>query len=393
MSDSQVTGISVRQQPREKKITKIVITGGPCAGKTTGMAWIAEAFEKKGYLVLFVPESATELINANITPKTCGSVEVFQNALMHLQKEKEMIFEETAQKMNADKILIVCDRGMMDSRAYMDEQPFLDILAQLDMDRMRARDEYDAVFHLVTAAKGARQFYTCENNSARFETAEEAVLVDDALIAAWTGHPHLRIIGNESGFEQKMEKLMAEISNVLQESAPLETKRKFLISHPDSDLLKSMPHARKIEIKQTFLESDGDEEKYLCQRGENGSCICTLTIKQPHGKAEWIETEKRISLREYQDLLRFTDPKRAPLIKERYCMSENGHYFEADLYPFSKDQAILEAEQNSLDENFEIPSCFNALKEVTEDPRFSDSRLALRNPCKELQETGKQTAA
>ena len=43
-------------------ISKIVITGGPCAGKTTGMSWIQNTFAQRGYTVLFVPETATELI-------------------------------------------------------------------------------------------------------------------------------------------------------------------------------------------------------------------------------------------------------------------------------------------------------------------------------------------
>ena len=44
-------------------ITKIVITGGPSAGKTTGLGRIRSAFGKLGYTVLFVPETATELIS------------------------------------------------------------------------------------------------------------------------------------------------------------------------------------------------------------------------------------------------------------------------------------------------------------------------------------------
>ena len=43
------------------KLTKIVITGGPSAGKTTAMSWVQNAFSKLGYTVLFVPETATEL--------------------------------------------------------------------------------------------------------------------------------------------------------------------------------------------------------------------------------------------------------------------------------------------------------------------------------------------
>ena len=53
-------------------ITKIVITGGPCAGKTTALSWIMNSFTEKGYVVLIVPETATELINGGVAPWTCS---------------------------------------------------------------------------------------------------------------------------------------------------------------------------------------------------------------------------------------------------------------------------------------------------------------------------------
>lgn len=34
------------------QITKIVITGGPCAGKSTAMSWVQNAFTELGYTVL-----------------------------------------------------------------------------------------------------------------------------------------------------------------------------------------------------------------------------------------------------------------------------------------------------------------------------------------------------
>ncbi|MCR4816974.1 MAG: ATP-binding protein, partial [Bacteroidales bacterium] len=40
-------------------ITKIVLTGGPCAGKTTALARIVEHFSGMGYQVYTVPEAAT----------------------------------------------------------------------------------------------------------------------------------------------------------------------------------------------------------------------------------------------------------------------------------------------------------------------------------------------
>jgi len=74
-------------------ISKIVITGGPCAGKTTGMSWIQNAFTARGYTALFVPETATELISGGVAPWTCASNGEFQKCQMRLQVENEKIFE------------------------------------------------------------------------------------------------------------------------------------------------------------------------------------------------------------------------------------------------------------------------------------------------------------
>ena len=65
--------LKIRMGERKMEMTKIVITGGPCAGKTTAMSWIQSNFTKLGYTVLFVPETATELISGGIAPWTCGS--------------------------------------------------------------------------------------------------------------------------------------------------------------------------------------------------------------------------------------------------------------------------------------------------------------------------------
>ena len=73
------------------QITKIVITGGPCAGKTTGMGKIQKEFAKLGYKVLFVPETATELITGGVAPWTCGSNLDYQKCQVRLQKEKESV--------------------------------------------------------------------------------------------------------------------------------------------------------------------------------------------------------------------------------------------------------------------------------------------------------------
>ena len=88
-----------------------------------------------------------------------------------------------------------------------------------------------------SAAKGAEAFYTIANNQARTETPEQARELDDKLIAAWTGHPYLRVIDNSSTFEDKMKRLLSEISAFLGEPEPIEIERKFLIRMPDLEQL------------------------------------------------------------------------------------------------------------------------------------------------------------
>lgn len=112
--------LRIREGEKNVDVKKIVITGGPSAGKTTAMSWIQNAFTQKGYVVLFVPETATELITGGVAPWTCGSNSDYQKCQMHLQLEKERVFEQAAKTMNAGKVLIVCDRGALDNKAYMD---------------------------------------------------------------------------------------------------------------------------------------------------------------------------------------------------------------------------------------------------------------------------------
>lgn len=76
------------------EVSKIVITGGPCAGKSTAMSWVQNAFTQMGYTVLFVPETATELITGGVAPWTCGTNAYYQKCQLELQIEKEKIFEQ-----------------------------------------------------------------------------------------------------------------------------------------------------------------------------------------------------------------------------------------------------------------------------------------------------------
>ena len=294
---------------------------------------------------------------------------------MLLQLEKEIVFESAARTMSAEKILIVCDRGVMDSRAYMSEEDFLWALDFLKTDRVKARDSYDAVFHLSTVAKSGEEMYTTDNNSARTETANEAVVLDERLIAAWTGHPHFRMIDNFMTFEEKAERLVREIKAFLGIPEPLEIERKFLIKYPDVAGLLAMPNCTPVEIEQTYIRMPSGERARLRKRGNDGSYIYFITKKQDITPTKRIEIEKRLNKEEYDRLLsRAIDARQ--IKKTRYCLSYCGRYFEIDVYPFWSDCALLEIELLCEDESFTVPEMLEVIKEVTEDKTYKNSTLA-----------------
>ena len=358
------------------EITKIVITGGPCAGKSTAMSWVQNAFTQMGYTVLFVPETATELITGGVAPWTCGTNGEYQKCQLRLQLDKEKVFEQAAKTMDIQKVLIVCDRGALDNKAYMDSLEFAQVLEYLGTNEIELRDNYDAVFHLVTAAKGAEEFYTTANNSARTETVDEAAALDDKLISAWTGHPHLRVIDNSSNFEDKMKRLIAEISSFLGEPEPFEIERKFLIEYPDIKWLESIPNCQRIEIIQTYLKSDNGDEVRVRQRGIDGHYIYFQTIKRKISDVKRVEIERRLSESEYIRLLMNADTTRRQIRKDRYCLTYENQYFEIDVYPFWNDKAIAEIELSDENADIKLQKQIKVIKEVTDDESYKNASLA-----------------
>ena len=164
----------------KQKITKIVLTGGPCAGKTSALSKIEEIFTEKGYKVLVVGESATEIINSGIKKSVLKTKKDFQLAILRMQKAKEELYYEAASKMS-NKVLIVCDRGTLDGKAYLPEVDFQYLMKVTNTNEIELRDNYDAVFHLVSAAKGAKEYYKKETQS-KGNTFKLALKKDDLTI-------------------------------------------------------------------------------------------------------------------------------------------------------------------------------------------------------------------
>ena len=361
-------------------VTKIVLTGGPCGGKTTSVSILEQELTNKGYKVFIIDEMATNAILSGATPPCIGNFE-FQKliASMQLSRNKSYVdMAETYSKSHNTDVVLIFDRGILDAKGFMTDEEYNELLKVLDVDNIKILDFYDGVFNLVTAAKGAREYYTCENNKARTETPDEAIERDNGCIRAWTGHPHLRIIENGCTFKEKIDHLLQEVYSLLGVPVPVEIERKYLIKMPDMQLLKSKYECKTVDIVQTYLVSDDEKvERRIRQRGIDGSYTFYYTEKTKINNISRTEREKKISEAEYIRLMSEADTKLHQIKKKRTCFVCNCTYFELDVYDFWKDKAILEVELTNESSEVVLPEEIELIKEVTDDDSYKNRSLAM----------------
>ena len=237
-----------------KSIKKIVLTGGPAGGKTTLTSRLVKELSSIGYRVFMVPEAATELISQfGIKPfGNCLSMFDFQYFVVSSQLHKEKLALEAAQLVPEDKVLIICDRGVMDDRAYVSQKEFNQVIARFDLTEKEILASYDAVIHLVSSSKGAEFAYNYDN-AARYETLEQAREKEDATLLCWRSHKHRVVIGNSYNFENKIRKAMNEVYTILGEIPPAQSERKFLIEYVDDSTLSAYEPVEQ-NVTQTYLK-------------------------------------------------------------------------------------------------------------------------------------------
>ena len=360
----------------KKDVTKIVLTGGPCAGKTTALARIVDYFSDMGYYVLTVPEAATLFSQSGVDFLTSNKALFIESErqLMEFQLEVEDRLERIAEH-SGRKSLIVCDRGTMDLRAYMTREMWADLLETLGQTVVELRDvRYAAVIHMATAAKGAEKFYTLGNNAARSETPEQACAIDDRLMMAWTGHPHLRVVGNDCGFEEKVNRVLKEISHVLGVPKPIEIERKYLV-----EKLGEIPNGNISEIEQTYLLPVDGQERRVRMRGENGHNVYFLTTKIRLSYDRNYEHERQIDEHRYRELLREANPEKRTIRKLRCCFLWKDQYFELDEFLEPKlDHLLLEIEDAEDASSVDLPPFLRIIEDVTGKPEYHNSNIAKR---------------
>lgn len=357
------------------EVVKIVLTGGPCGGKTTALKYISEELEKLNIPTLTISEVASRLLSEGKTPENVGSYE-FHKELFEIELAEETEKTQIAKDMNCEKAVLLFDRGLLDSRAYVTEDEFAKYAGLYNMNEDVIRNSYDAVFHLVTSADGAEDYYGKDTNMYRRENIEKAREVDLNVMAVWTGTPHLRIIDNSTDFQTKLKRLLKEVVAFLGVPKPLEIERKFLIEYPDIDFLNSIKTCRKIPMTQAYLTTPEEGYFRIRKRGEGDRAVYIKTVKIKISDVKRIEIENYISKEQYDAYLAQKQYVTGIISKDRYCIVDNYTYYELDVYPFWSDRATIEIELLSEDQQYQLPKFVKLIREVSSEPDYRNLALA-----------------
>lgn len=181
---------------------RIVLTGGPGAGKTAVLELVRQTF---CHHIAVLPESAGVLFGGGFPREDEPELQrAAQRAIFYVQRELERGVE------GRNAAIVLCDRGTLDGGAYWPGPDTLWDAVGTDLAEQIAR--YDAVIHLRTPPGGNGYNH---DNPLRTETAEEAAVIDQHIFAIWSGHPNRFVIDPSRDFLSKAVATVAVLRDLL----------------------------------------------------------------------------------------------------------------------------------------------------------------------------------
>lgn len=168
-------------------LRRIVLTGGPGAGKTAVLELIRHSFCEH---VKVLPESASIVFGGGFPRGSSDALRrAAQRAIFYVQRELE-----TA-AVSENPAVVLCDRGTVDGAAYW---PGADTLwSSVDTTGAEQLSRYDAVIHLRTPTSASGYDL---RNPLRVESPREAALVDEQIALVWDGHPRRFVVEANADF-------------------------------------------------------------------------------------------------------------------------------------------------------------------------------------------------
>jgi len=376
---------------KTKRVYKVVLTGGPCGGKTTGQSRLCTFFENLGWKVFRVPETASILLSGGVkfTDLSAEGAIQFQENLLKTMIQIENTFFTLAESFNRDCI-VICDRGTMDPSAFVSKEVWERLMKSNGWNPVELRDtRYNQIIHMVSSAKGAEDFYTVQDHNCRSENLELAQALDDRAAEAWIGHPYFDVIDNSTEFDTKLRRMISAVCQRtgLDTGDRLEInarKVKYLVrTLPDNS---RFPPFEDFDVIHDYMQTNSRKtQARLRKRGQKDRWSYTLTVRRPEVRGQVVEVKTNITTRDYFNMLEQRDPFHLTIFKKRRCFLYNNQYFQLDIYqepchPRCQGLMFLETyTTQSLEElQTKLPDFLDIVSNVTGDPSHSMYNLSLK---------------
>jgi len=368
---------------RRQQIKVVCLTGGPCAGKTTALATLSEKLRERGIRVFTIPECCTMIFGNGVsidTPRMTREDNMkFQTTLSRFIMNQEDRFIELAEIGNTPTV-ILCDRGVIDNKAYIDLQSWNEIMEKNGWDESQIRNErYDLVIHMVTAADGAEKYYM-QNNEARYESPEEAREKDRKTREAWEGHPRLFVVDNNfSTFEEKVQKVSSIVIDFLGLKSPIKPTKKYILAEKGS--IPSLPDGIKVEksfIEETYLLSEEkNTEIKLVKKGFKDNFFYQIQLEYSEEGKKPVALRNYISVREYNALYETRDHSRTKVKRLRQIFLWKEVALKLDtILNIKGGFSILSVNANVNINELGISKLFPLEREITDPKEISSSELS-----------------
>ena len=188
--DRSVCGCANRHGMR-----RVVLTGGPGAGKTAVLELVKQSFCQH---VTVLPEAAGIVFGGGF-PRSVDIewAQAAQRAIFHVQRELETAAE------SQNPAVVLCDRGTPDGSAYWVGRP--DMWTSLGTTLSSQLARYSTVIHLRVPS--IEQGYN-NSNPLRVESAAAARRIDLRIARLWERHPRYISIDPAESFIEKARRVL-----------------------------------------------------------------------------------------------------------------------------------------------------------------------------------------
>ena len=189
-------------EPHEHR--RIVLTGGPGAGKTAALELIRHSLCKH---LRILPEAAGILFGGGFPRGGLdGQRRAAQRAIYFVQRELEASVE------SGNVAILLCDRGTIDGEAYWPGPG--DLWSAVQTTKQLELARYHAVIHIRTP--GSPLGYNREN-PLRVEDNLEALAIDERIAQAWSAHPRRFVVEPTTRFIDKAAQVIERLRSQMPE--------------------------------------------------------------------------------------------------------------------------------------------------------------------------------